>query len=249
MGYYLLDHPNPHGPHYYPSRRKPLRVIVLHITAGLEDMTVPDASAEQTARYCATTDRQVSWHAGADSDSWLNLLPASYTAWHASDYNSLSWGLEISKQDITWSDEPKAWVERTLRNAAAACRPVAEKYGIPARLLTRAQVDAGLSGFTYHSRLDPARRTDPGPDFPIARFFELLKGDWFAMATRADLRAELAAFRDEIKAEVLAALKQDGVVLNRLNPDNPMSVAGALTEIHYDANRLREEHVAEGDPA
>jgi N-acetyl-anhydromuramyl-L-alanine amidase AmpD len=243
MGYYLLDNRNPYGDHFYPSRRKPLRVIVLHITAGLEDLDLigRDASAEQTARYCATTDRQVSWHAGADSDSWLNLLPASYTAWHASDYNSGSWGLEISKTDISWGDEPKAWVERTLTNAAAACRPVAAKYGIPHRLLTRAQVDAGMDGFTYHSRLDPTRRSDPGPDFPIARLFELLKGDWLAMATEAQVRAI-------VREEVADALRKDGVVSNLIDNAKPMSVVAALSQIHYDANRLREEHAAEETP-
>lgn len=179
MGYYLLDNPNPHGSHFYSSRRAKPRVIVLHITAGLEDIDMigRDASAEQTARYAATTEREVSWHAGADSDSWLSLLPASYTAWHASAYNSISWGLEISKRDTTWSDEPEAWVEATLRNAAAACRAVAERYGIPLRLLTRAQVDAGMSGFTYHMWLDPTRRSDPGKDFPINRFFALMRGE------------------------------------------------------------------------
>lgn len=243
MGYYLLDNPNPNGAHYYTTRRKPLRVIVLHITAGLEDMDLigPDASAERTARYCATTDRQVSWHAGADSDSWFNLLPASYTAWHASDYNSLSWGLEISKTDTSWGDEPKAWVERTLRNAAAACRPVATKYGIPPRLLTRAEVDAGMDGFTYHSRLDPTRRTDPGPDFPIARFFELLEGDWFDMATKDDLR-------DVVDERLKYWLTQRKTVANKIKPDAPMAFDEAATHIHEDVNKLREEHGEEPTP-
>lgn len=176
-GFYLLDNPNPHGPHYYTSRRKPVRVIVIHITASVEDqdMRGGDASAEQTARYAANTTRQVSWHAGADSDSWLPLLPPSYTAWHVRGYNSGTWGLEISKSDVSWSDEPPAWVEATLSNAADACRPIAERYGIPLRRLTRAQVDAGMSGFVYHSDLDPGRRFDPGDDFPIRRFFELIE--------------------------------------------------------------------------
>lgn len=163
-GYYLLDNPNPHGPHYYDSRRKPVRQIVLHITASVEDqgMRGGDESAEQTARYAASTEREVSWHAGADSDSWLPLLPPGYTAWHAVGYNSGTWGLEISKRDTTWSGEPADWVEATLTNAADACRPIVDEYGIPLRLLTREQVDHGVKGFVYHSTLDPERRTDPG---------------------------------------------------------------------------------------
>lgn len=207
MGYYLLDHPNPHGQHFYDTRRNTLRVIVLHITAGLEDQDLigTDNSAEATAKYAATIDREVSWHAGADSDSYLYLLPDGYTAWHASDYNSISWGIEISKRDATWSGAPAEWVRRTLRNAANAARPIATKYDIPARLLTKAQVDAGHSGFVYHASLDPARRSDPGKDFPIDQFFALLTGtgatqprSWFDMADAATLAKvideRLAAF-------------------------------------------------------
>lgn len=190
-GYWLLDNPNPNGPHYYTSRRKPLRQIVIHITASVEDqdMRGGDESAEQTARYAATTERQVSWHVGADSDSWVPLLPPGYTAWHASDYNSSTYGVEISKRDTTWRNEPPAWVEATLSNAAAACRPIVERYGIPLRRLTRAQVDAGEKGFVYHSDLDPSRRFDPGDDFPIRRFFELIKED-DDMPTAEDLWRE-----------------------------------------------------------
>lgn len=197
MGYYLLDNPNPHGEHFYRTRLSTLRVIVLHITAGLEDIDLigPDASAEQTARYCATTDRYVSWHGGSDSDSHLYLLPPAYTAWHASDYNSSTYGWEISKRDTSWSDEPKAWVEATLKHAADGLRPVAKGYNIPHRLLTRAQVDAGMSGFTYHMWLDPTRRSDPGADFPITRFFELLKGD--DMANFTDRHAKILDMLDE----------------------------------------------------
>jgi hypothetical protein len=68
-------------------------------------------------------------------------------------------------------------VEATLRNAAKATAPIVAKYGIPLKLLTRAQVDAGGTGFTYHMWLDPTRRSDPGRDFPYARFFELVRAE------------------------------------------------------------------------
>lgn len=230
MGYYLLDNKNPHGQHYYTTRHKPLRVIVLHITAGLEDKTPPDASAEQTARYCATTERQVSWHAGADSDSFLYLLPPTYTAWHASDYNSLSWGIEISKRDTTWSDEPRDWVAATLRNAAAATRPVAEKYGIPSRLLTRAQVDAGMDGFTYHAWLDPDRRTDPGKDFPIEEFFALLRGE----------EEDDMALTDDDKAWIKSTVRGELDCRNRVT-GGVSSVAGLTAYVHEDTHEIQQQ--------
>jgi hypothetical protein len=172
--YYLLEHRRKPA-NWYPRRRDPLRVIVVHITAGLEDLDGPDASAERTARYAATTDRKVSWHAGVDSDSFLYLLPATYTAWHSQGFNSESYGVEISKATTRWAGMPPAWIDRTLANTAACLAPVVAKYDIPLRRLTRAQVQAGERGFAAHSDLDPGRRTDPGADFPWGRLFDLLR--------------------------------------------------------------------------
>lgn len=172
-GFYLLDHRQ--GPDtWYPSRRDPLDVIVMHITAGLEDLDGADASAERTARYAATTTRKVSWHAGVDSDSFLHLLPASYTAWHCQGFNSESYGVEISKATTRWTGMPPAWVDRTLANTAALLAPIVKQYDIPLRRLTRAQVLAGGRGFAAHADLDPERRSDPGADFPWARLFALI---------------------------------------------------------------------------
>jgi hypothetical protein len=175
--YYLLDNPNPHGPHHYPSRRSPLLHIVLHITAGLEDLNGDDQSAEKTARYAATTDRRVSWHASTDSDSCFYLLPASYTAFHCKGFNGSGYGLEISKRNTRWTGMPAAWTEATLRHAARILAPVVRDHGIPLRRLTRAQASAGQKGFLYHSDADPTRRTDPGADFPLDRLFALIEAE------------------------------------------------------------------------
>ncbi|MGL5908731.1 MAG: hypothetical protein ACRCZP_01940, partial [Phycicoccus sp.] len=40
----------------------------------------------------------------------------------------------------------------------------------PLRWLTRAESEAGQAGFITHARRDPARRTDPGADFPADEF-------------------------------------------------------------------------------
>lgn len=178
MGYLLFDRPNPHGDHFYRSRRQPIRLIVLHITAGLEHVKAgADPSAEATANYAATTSRHVSWHVGVDADSIIELLPDWCTAWHVRGYNSPSLGLEMSKAHTVWQGMPRWWVEATLTNAATVCRWWVDRHRIPLRLLSRRDVDAGDAGFVYHSTLDPERRSDPGADFPIDWLFDLVRGE------------------------------------------------------------------------
>jgi hypothetical protein len=201
LGFLLLDRPNVNGRHYYPTRNSPLMAIVVHITAGAEDLdTLDDLSAENVAHYAATTDRDVSWHTGSDADSWVDLLPSSYTAWHATDYNSTTHGHEISKRTTEWRGMPEQWVDKTLRMAAlgpggnAGLRKVALDNGIPLQWATRAELDAQIAnyragrpwkrvGFITHHEVQPDDRTDPGyvrqggqliDTFPRARFMALL---------------------------------------------------------------------------
>lgn len=173
MAYPLKSNPKKH---FYETRRDKIDIIVLHVTAGLQDLDMigVDHTATQTNNYGATTSREVSWHAVADSDSVEDALPDEYTAFHVRNYNSESLGLEICNRDARWDNKSKQWVTATLRNAAKKCLEWEKKYKIPRRLLTKAQVDAGERGYTYHMFLDPERRGDPGRTFPIKLFFGLL---------------------------------------------------------------------------
>lgn len=185
MDYYLLDHPNPNGDHFYESRNAKLIAIVAHITAGLQDLdTVDDHSCENTSAYAASTNREVSWHGSSDSDSNMQLLPPWYTAWHASNYNSCTYGWEICKTHTDWRTMPAVWVEKTLRQAAKGLAPIVRDYKIPLRAVPRWEVDKARQtgipvGFVSHAELQPEDRTDPGlvrgvDTFPWGRLFELI---------------------------------------------------------------------------
>lgn len=177
MGYALTANPNRH---YYATRRSPILGIVLHVTAGLEDFTPPDSGAEATVRYGQSNRRPASWHGIVDSDSVIDCLPDSFTAFHVIGYNSSTLGLEIANRDARWAGKPSSWVDGTIANAAEWCRPRVDKYGLPVQLANKAQVDAAIRagrpfGFTYHRYLDPKRRIDPGRDFPWEKFAALVR--------------------------------------------------------------------------
>lgn len=198
MGFYLLDRRNPYGDHFYTTRNNRLLAIVVHVTAGADDLdALNDLSAENVSGYAATTDRDVSWHSGSDADSWISLLPAHYTAWHASNYNSVTYGHEISKRTTDWRNVPENWIDKTLRMAAVGpdgnggLRKVAADNGIPLRWATKAELDharatgGGPVGFITHAEIQWADRRDPGyvteggrtfDTFPRDRFMNLLRG-------------------------------------------------------------------------
>lgn len=199
MGFYLLDRRNPYGDHFYTTRNNRLLAIVVHVTAGADDLdALNDLSAENVSGYAATTDRQVSWHSGSDADSWVSLLPAHYTAWHASTYNSVTYGHEISKRTTDWRNVPENWIDKTLRMAAvgpdgtAGLRRIAADNGIPLRWATKAELDharatgGGPVGFITHAEIQWDDRRDPGyvteggrtfDTFPRERFMNLLRGE------------------------------------------------------------------------
>lgn len=184
---YLLDHPNPHGKinpdgryHGYSQRQSPINLIVMHVPVVLQDLVGIDGSAENVARYFATTSRPASAHVCIDRDSTVDCLPDTHVAFHVRNYNSRSLGVECGWDYDDWGKHPDADAQ-VVERVALWCAPRVVRYGIPLVRLTKAQVDSGKAGFTDHSRLDPARRKDPGPGFPwdslLARIESLTKDD------------------------------------------------------------------------
>lgn len=169
-GYYLLDHPNPNGNKFYASRSKTVKYIVIHTAENLPDLQPPDLGAEAVARYLGTTARDASCHECVDSDSFVRMLPDTYTAWHARGANADGWGLEICSQAGKWDDLPASYRDILYRMAANRARRAALALNVP---LKRTNF-GGPAGFLGHRDIDPTRRSDPGTGFDWTYFLRLV---------------------------------------------------------------------------
>ena len=165
---------------YRTSRRKPIRGIVMHITAGMTDYVGADTSAEATTRYGATTTADASWHSCIDSDGIIPCIRDTYVAWHAGVgpdnwshparpyVNDATLGIEQGTGQVDWRKAPAWWVERTLRNVAVWCAPRVIKYKIPLVVVRNRDTvgDAIMAGrafgFVSHATMAPHNRRDPG---------------------------------------------------------------------------------------
>lgn len=184
MQFYLLENENPNAPVRsdgnrfwgYPSRRKPVDLVVMHVPVAIQDLVGQDETAEKVAAYFARTERKVSAHVAIDADSTVDLLPDTYTAFHVRGYNSRSVGIECGWDWNDWGRVPDRDLQ-VIRRVAEWVRPICDKYSIPPRRLTRQQVDAGFSGFVAHADLDPTRRKDPGPGFPWSALFSMINDE------------------------------------------------------------------------
>ena len=208
------------GSAFYRTRKKPVLGIVLHITAGLQDLGFvgTDESAEGTIRWALNSGARVSWHAGADTDGVELCIPDWFTAWHATGVNSATVGIEISKLNVDWSTASVSdrWVEATLRNAARYLAAIVKKHGLPLTLQTsKAAVDDAIAanrkfGFVYHSTTSAGTRSDPGKNFPIDRLFDMIRAELAGSTTTTPTspQEDEMATIDEIKHALKGALAE-----------------------------------------
>lgn len=145
--------------------------IVIHTTEGGEG---PDA-AENGNAYDARRTDGTSTHVFTDSNSVVQEVNSGDRA-HAAlaVANNRGYQVEIcgtaAQTAAQWKDAASlAELERTAQH----CAHVAQKYGIPAKWCTKADVDARRPGFLTHAMVTAwldGTHTDPGANFPFAWF-------------------------------------------------------------------------------
>jgi hypothetical protein len=151
--------------------------IVLH------DMEAPEKSttAEAVANYFASTANKTSCHYCVDSDSIVQCVRENDIAYHAPP-NHHSIGVEHAgyarQTRAQWLD---AFGVKMLALSAGLVRDLCAKYDIPLVFLSVADLKAGKRGITTHANVSKAfgqsTHTDPGTNFPIDYYMDLLRGD------------------------------------------------------------------------
>lgn len=147
--------------------RRKVRVIVIH------DMEAPESSktAENVARYFATTPTPASAHICVDSDSIVQCVMDNDVAFAAPGCNHDGIQVELAgyaRQTL------KEWLDpyglQMLARAADAVAQYCLKYNIPPKRLSDAQLKEGYPGIVGHSQVSAVYRksthTDPGANFP-----------------------------------------------------------------------------------
>lgn len=184
---YLVDHPPARSQYRKPRREPPSGVITIHTAENAPDYVGFDGGAEAVARFIQTRTTPGSYHDLVDSGGIFPVVPYDWEAFHdATGGNRHSLSISFATRADIWPLAPKAWRDAALEHGAqAAARQAAwikQKTGIvvPARRITRDESERRIPGFISHAQRDPARRTDPGRDFPwstfLARYAELTNG-------------------------------------------------------------------------
>lgn len=147
--------------------KRPVRVVVIH------DMEAPETNdtAENVAKYFATTTTQASAHICVDNNSIVQCVRDNDVAWAAPGANSDGIQIEMAGYGKQTRAE---WLDfygiGLLALASDAAAQYCLKYDLPVRHLTNAELQSGLKGVVGHYQVSQVYKksdhTDPGAGFP-----------------------------------------------------------------------------------
>lgn len=214
---YLVENP-PARRQFYEGRKYPVTGLIgVHTAENPADTTGDDSGAEGVARFIRGRSDPGSYHTLGDADSIIRLCRYSSTAFGAKGFNGKVLHFGFAIRHDSWADLPAGYVAALLDNGGKATAHMAQwvldTHGItvPAERLSRPEADDGAPGFIDHSRLDPARRHDPGAGMPWDDFFERYLHHFAGAGSlrRVELVADLQSGLNERGAE--PPLEVDGV--------------------------------------
>lgn len=173
-GIYLEDHPPVRSQFRTGRRDNPTPVIGVHTAESGTDFQGPDPKAENVASFISSRSNAGSYHLIGDTDSIIQLVRFENEAYGSrGGWNKRIVHLSLAMNADDWGRLPTGRVGQFLDTAAqmaviagAWMNSIGLGYPDPIRLTLNDAIRDGASGFIDHARLDPRRRTDPGPGFP-----------------------------------------------------------------------------------
>jgi N-acetylmuramoyl-L-alanine amidase len=164
--------------HYTPCPKRAVDLLVIH------DMEMPEKpdTAERCANFFAGPNApQASAHFCVDVDSVVQCVKLMDIAWHAPGANHNGVGIEhagyAAQTPTDWADD---YSEKMLQVSAALTADLCKEFAIPHAFVDAAGLLKGYRGFTTHWEVTKAwhqsDHTDPGPNFPIQHYLELVTG-------------------------------------------------------------------------
>jgi len=161
--------------HFRPGPRARVDLVVIHSAEIGESFQ----GAEALMKVAASQERVASWHYAVDADSITQSVREEDIAFHAPGANNNGVGIELtgraSQSAANWDDD---FSRRMLELAAGLTSSICSRWSIPVQFIDAAGLLAGQRGITTHRMVSQAFKksthTDPGPNFPMGRFLELV---------------------------------------------------------------------------
>lgn len=163
--------------------------------------------AQSLTNWANTTAVEASWHWASDPIAIVSMVPAVYSAWHASEANPMSEGFEQAGYARFTRGE---WLtpegRKSIDNHAwiMAQRMIANN--IPHKWLSTWEVEQvtkhgnrSIKGLCNHRQIDPETRTDPGNNYPFDYLDERIafhlggssEKEWFEMPLDPETKVEI----------------------------------------------------------
>lgn len=169
--------------HYRPADRSRVAWVVLHsaeIGESLEGAEVLMRRCAEKRLNAAGKEIVSSWHYAVDADSVTQSVLETHIAFHAPGANSLGIGIEMCGRARQTAEEWDDAFSRTMiARTAKLVSDICQRWGIPTEWVYEGNLVEGTPGVTTHAEVSKAFRksthTDPGPNFPSARFMSLVK--------------------------------------------------------------------------
>lgn len=159
-----------------PTAPRKVDLIVIHAAEVVESPT----SAEWLMKYCATNDRQASWHYAVDSDHITQSVKEEHVAWHAPGANARGIGIELA---TSYAPSAMAWAapysQKMMTLAAWLAAGICARWKIEPFFVDFNGLLEGRRGITTHAQATLAYKRgdhmDPGPNFPMNDFLAKVK--------------------------------------------------------------------------